>query len=82
MEPGLQHLMSESRDYDELLWAWKGWHDAVGPKIGKLYPTYVSLLNEAAINGGRYMQARIQGEGRRTRPCQKREFSHELGGGD
>lgn len=52
MEPGLQHLMSESRDYDELLWAWKGWHDAVGPKIGKLYPTYVSLLNEAAINGG------------------------------
>ncbi|XP_041460863.1 angiotensin-converting enzyme-like [Lytechinus variegatus] len=52
MEPGLQHFMSISRDYDELLWAWKGWHDAVGPKIGKLYPTYVSLSNEAARNGG------------------------------
>ena len=53
LEPDLGDLMAHSRDYDELEWAWKGWRDAVGPKIGELYPTYVELKNEAATLAGR-----------------------------
>ncbi|XP_033109443.1 angiotensin-converting enzyme-like [Anneissia japonica] len=52
LEPGLESIMSDSRDYDELLWAWKGWRDAVGPPIGKLYPEYVKFRNIAARNTG------------------------------
>ncbi|XP_071477394.1 angiotensin-converting enzyme-like [Diadema antillarum] len=52
LEPHLQDIMATSRDYDELLFAWKGWRDAVGPPIGRLYPTYVNLLNELSRDEG------------------------------
>ncbi|XP_072174092.1 angiotensin-converting enzyme-like [Diadema setosum] len=52
LEPELEDVMARSRDYNKLLEAWKGWRDAVGPKIGRLYPVYVGLKNEAAKNGG------------------------------
>ncbi|XP_071942842.1 angiotensin-converting enzyme-like [Antedon mediterranea] len=52
LEPDLESIMADSRDYDELLWAWKGWRDAVGPPIGELYPQYVELRNIAARNTG------------------------------
>jgi len=32
-EPGIKNIMDESRDYDERLWAWKSWRDAIGPKV-------------------------------------------------
>ncbi|XP_077996677.1 angiotensin-converting enzyme-like [Glandiceps talaboti] len=48
LEPDLIDLMAKSRDYDELLWAWKNWRDVVGVPIGKLYPEYITLLNEGA----------------------------------
>ncbi|XP_022084562.1 angiotensin-converting enzyme-like [Acanthaster planci] len=48
LEPDLEDLMANKRDYDELLWAWKGWRDAVGRKIRPLYPQYVELKNEGA----------------------------------
>ncbi|XP_054751271.2 angiotensin-converting enzyme-like [Lytechinus pictus] len=52
LEPDLENILAKNRDYDELLRVWVGWRDAVGPKIGKLYPTYVELKNEAANSGG------------------------------
>lgn len=44
--------MAESRDYDELLFAWKGWRDAAGKIIRQDYKRYVELANKAAkLNG-------------------------------
>ncbi|XP_072023763.1 angiotensin-converting enzyme-like [Amphiura filiformis] len=52
LEPELEDIIANSRDYDENLWVWKGWRDAVGRKIGELYPDWVELNNVAASNGG------------------------------
>ena len=44
--------MAESRDYDELLFAWKGWRDNAGKVLRKDYERYVELANKAAkLNG-------------------------------
>ncbi|KAK2820760.1 hypothetical protein Q5P01_023719 [Channa striata] len=52
LDPDLQKIMAESRDYDELLFAWKGWRDAAGKKIHQDYKRYVELANKAArLNG-------------------------------
>lgn len=46
--------MAESRDYDELLFAWKGWRDSAGKIIRDDYTRYVELANKAAtLNGTR-----------------------------
>uniref|UniRef100_A0A8C3B3R6 Angiotensin-converting enzyme n=1 Tax=Cyclopterus lumpus TaxID=8103 RepID=A0A8C3B3R6_CYCLU len=48
----LQKIMAESRDYDELLFAWKGWRDAAGKVLRQDYKRYVELANTAAkLNG-------------------------------
>ncbi|KAK7092762.1 uncharacterized protein [Littorina saxatilis] len=47
LEPGLTRLMASSRDYDELLWAWKGWRDVTGPRMKDGYEKFVELSNEA-----------------------------------
>ncbi|XP_070546859.1 angiotensin-converting enzyme-like isoform X2 [Ptychodera flava] len=52
LEPDLVNIMANSRDYDILLQAWKGWRDAVGVAIGDLYPDYVKLVNLRARNKG------------------------------
>ncbi|XP_072173958.1 angiotensin-converting enzyme-like protein Ace3 [Diadema setosum] len=52
LEPGLQHIMATSRNEKELLWAWRGWHDAVGHPMRALYTKYVDLSNIAAKGGG------------------------------
>ncbi|XP_041461047.1 angiotensin-converting enzyme-like [Lytechinus variegatus] len=52
IEPDLTDLMAMSRDANELLWAWKGWRDAVGRPMRDLYPIYVNLSNVAAVNKG------------------------------
>ncbi|XP_043859220.1 angiotensin-converting enzyme-like protein Ace3 [Dromiciops gliroides] len=58
LEPGLLDLMASSRNYDELLWAWKGWRDSVGQEIRPLYSRYVELSNKAArLNGHKDMGA-------------------------
>lgn len=44
--------MAESRDYDELLFAWKGWRDAAGKVLRKDYNRYVELANKAATLNG------------------------------
>ncbi|XP_038076504.1 angiotensin-converting enzyme-like [Patiria miniata] len=48
LEPDLEDLIATKRDYDELLWAWKGWRDEVGRKVRPLYPQWVELKNEGA----------------------------------
>lgn len=45
--------MAESRDYDELLFAWKGWRDAAGKVIRDDYKRYVELANKAATLNGK-----------------------------
>ncbi|XP_068685957.1 angiotensin-converting enzyme-like [Montipora foliosa] len=52
LDPDLYELMGKSREYNELLWAWKGWRDAVGPPIRPLYEKLVVLLNDGARRHG------------------------------
>ncbi|KAM9424543.1 angiotensin-converting enzyme [Pholidichthys leucotaenia] len=52
LDPDLQKIMAESRDYDELLFAWKGWRDASGKEIRQDYKRYVELANKAATLNG------------------------------
>ena len=48
----LTRMLATERDWDLLVWLWKGWRDATGKKIPKMYEEYVNLLNEAArLNG-------------------------------
>uniref|UniRef100_A0A2K6G9P4 Angiotensin-converting enzyme n=1 Tax=Propithecus coquereli TaxID=379532 RepID=A0A2K6G9P4_PROCO len=52
LEPDLTSVMATSRKYEELLWAWKGWRDAVGRAILPFFPEYVEFTNKAArLNG-------------------------------
>jgi peptidyl-dipeptidase A len=46
-EVQLKSVLEESRDYDELLDAWKGWHDQARGLRGD-YVRYVELANEGA----------------------------------
>ena len=43
----LKEVLEKSRNYDELLDAWKGWHDAARP-LRADYVRYVALANEGA----------------------------------
>ncbi|KAM9832332.1 angiotensin-converting enzyme [Neosynchiropus ocellatus] len=52
LDPDLQKIMAESRDYDELLFAWKGWRDSAGKVLRKDYRRYVELANKAAVLNG------------------------------
>ena len=55
IEPELTEVMSTSRDYDELLWAWRGWRDAIGPKAKPLFTEVVTLRNLVARKNGRWL---------------------------
>lgn len=52
LDPELSNMLKESRNYDELLWAWKGWHDQTGPKMRQIYARTVELNNKAAKENG------------------------------
>ena len=45
--------MAESRDYDELYWAWDAWRDEVGAPAREDYKRYVELKNIAANANGK-----------------------------
>lgn len=47
-------IMSVSRDPRQLLWAWKGWRDVIGPSTRDLFTNYVHLLNIGATDNGKY----------------------------
>ncbi|XP_078079873.1 angiotensin-converting enzyme [Mustelus asterias] len=52
LDPDLTELMATSNDYNELLFAWKGWRDASGKKMRTNFKRYVVLSNKAArLNG-------------------------------
>ncbi|KAI5277274.1 Angiotensin-Converting Enzyme [Manis pentadactyla] len=44
--------MAPSRDQKELLWAWQGWPDAMGPQLQITFECYVQLSNKAAKLSG------------------------------
>ncbi|CAF0741030.1 unnamed protein product [Brachionus calyciflorus] len=52
LEPEITEIMTNSRDYDKLLWVWKGWHDATGPKMRDIYTRTVEIRNKAARENG------------------------------
>ncbi|NXE97932.1 ACE enzyme, partial [Menura novaehollandiae] len=52
LDPDLTDIMATSQDYDELLFAWKGWRDASGKKMRNNYKRYVELSNKAAMLNG------------------------------
>jgi peptidyl-dipeptidase A len=49
---GLTDIITNSRDYDELLEAWKGWRDVSGAKMKDKYAEFVQLMNKAIKAGG------------------------------
>ena len=51
--------MAESRDYDELLFAWKGWRDSAGKVLRKDYERYVELANKAATLNGMTFKVKV-----------------------
>uniref|UniRef100_A0A4W5R621 Angiotensin-converting enzyme n=1 Tax=Hucho hucho TaxID=62062 RepID=A0A4W5R621_9TELE len=52
LDPDLQQIMAESRDYNELLFAWQGWRNASGRELRQDYKRYVQLANKAATLNG------------------------------
>ncbi|XP_053720382.1 angiotensin-converting enzyme 2 isoform X1 [Synchiropus splendidus] len=52
LEPGLEKIMADSKDYSARLHVWEGWRKEVGKRMRPLYEDYVALKNEAAkLNG-------------------------------
>lgn len=52
LNPDLYKILSTERNYDRLLFAWKGWRDAVGPKLRNKYTEFVRLKNQGATENG------------------------------
>jgi peptidyl-dipeptidase A len=52
LSPYLERAMQIEKNYDRLLWAWKGWHDQCGNKIRPVYLPYIDLLNKNAQENG------------------------------
>ena len=52
LSPYLEQLMQTEKDYERLLWAWKGWHDNCGNKIRPVYLPYIDLLDKDAKENG------------------------------
>ncbi|XP_042345477.1 angiotensin-converting enzyme 2 [Plectropomus leopardus] len=52
LEPGLEHVMANSRNYAERLHVWEGWRRETGKRMRPLYEDYVDLKNEAAKANG------------------------------
>lgn len=50
-EEQLSAVLAKSRNYDELVAAWKGWHD-IGAPMRAPYQRYVTLANEGAQDFG------------------------------
>jgi peptidyl-dipeptidase A len=52
LDPDLSSMLKTSRDYNQVLWAWKGWHDATGPKMRSIYTKIVEIQNRGAVFSG------------------------------
>ncbi|CRL05281.1 CLUMA_CG018154, isoform A [Clunio marinus] len=53
LDPEITFVMSNSTDYDELLWVWTEWRNASGKKMRSEYKKYVELVNKAAVLNGK-----------------------------
>ncbi|XP_020279066.1 angiotensin-converting enzyme-like isoform X2 [Pseudomyrmex gracilis] len=52
LDHDINNIMAQSKDYDELLYYWHAWHEAIGPQLVNKYLRYVQLANQAArLNG-------------------------------
>ena len=71
--PELEEILKKSRDYDELLEVWAGWH-AVGAKMKPLYVRFVELANEGARELG---FADVGALWRSRYDMSEQEFEHE-----
>ena len=49
LDPELSSILRSSRVYDDILWAWKGWHDVTGPKMRGIYTEIVEVNNRGAV---------------------------------
>ncbi|XP_047368061.1 angiotensin-converting enzyme-like isoform X2 [Vespa velutina] len=48
----ISKIMAQSKDYDELLYYWHAWHEAIGPPLKNNFMRYVQLSNQASrLNG-------------------------------
>lgn len=52
LSPYLEQLMQTEKDYDRLIWAWKGWYNNCGNQIRPLYLQYIDLINKDAQKNG------------------------------
>jgi peptidyl-dipeptidase A len=52
LSPYLERTMQIEKDYDRLIWAWKGWHDGCGNQIRRLYLPFINLLNNNTKENG------------------------------
>ncbi|KAM6175753.1 angiotensin-converting enzyme [Erethizon dorsatum] len=52
LDPELTNILASSRSYAMLLFAWEGWHDAVGIPLKPLYQDFTTLSNEAYKQDG------------------------------
>lgn len=52
LDPNISYIMAHSRDYGELSYVWKTWHDNVGKDIRSNYVEYVNFMNKAASENG------------------------------
>ncbi|XP_023585205.1 angiotensin-converting enzyme-like [Trichechus manatus latirostris] len=52
LDPELTNILASSRSYPMLLFAWEGWHDAVGIPLKPLYQDFTALSNEAYEQDG------------------------------
>jgi peptidyl-dipeptidase A len=54
LDPEITAIMTSSKSYDELEWAWKEWRDNSGKLMRTEYKKYVDLVNKAATLNGNY----------------------------
>ncbi|EDV25300.1 uncharacterized protein TRIADDRAFT_37492 [Trichoplax adhaerens] len=50
LNPDLYSIIGKSRNYDELVFAWKGWRDSVGRNVKRDYMKYVEISNIGATD--------------------------------
>ena len=65
--PELEDILAQSRDYDELLDAWRGWR-TISPQMRKPYARFVELANEGAREFGYENLARCGAPATTCRP--------------
>ena len=52
LEPEIKNIFKNSRDYNELFYYWKGWHDLTGNRMKDLYLQTVELNNKKSRENG------------------------------